>query len=200
MQNFLFNAAQERRPDRPLPGHRAPGLALGQPGARPAGRPAGLAGDRGPGHPLARSTSSCSRCRSPASSTQRWQGIPVPLFMAVDLGSWCRSTSPWASAFKLAHLSLHWLLYLTVALHMSARVAASPGPQGLGAAADAVVKPAAGRRARKRPGAGHADQPLTRRPELLPWRSEARQPQAQHDRRAAGQPTQRRGPGELGQP
>ena len=53
----------------------------------------------------------------------------LPLHRAVGLSrcrcswsgtwpSWCRSTSPWARWFKLAHLSLQWLLYLTVALHV----------------------------------------------------------------------------------
>jgi cytochrome b561 len=47
-------------------------------------------------------------------------GYPVPLFMVVDLAGLVPENKPLAEMFKLAHLSLQWLLYLTVAVHVGA--------------------------------------------------------------------------------
>ena len=47
-------------------------------------------------------------------------GYPVPLFMAVDLAKLVPVDKPLGEGFKLAHLSLQWLLYLTVAVHVGA--------------------------------------------------------------------------------
>lgn len=47
-------------------------------------------------------------------------GYPVPLFMAVDLAGLVPENKPLAGTFKFAHLSLQWLLYLTVAVHVGA--------------------------------------------------------------------------------
>ena len=47
-------------------------------------------------------------------------GYPVPLFMAVDLANLVPVNKPLGEGFKLAHLSLQWLLYLTVAVHVGA--------------------------------------------------------------------------------
>lgn len=47
-------------------------------------------------------------------------GYPVPLFMAVDLAGLVPENKPLGETFKLAHLSLQWVLYLTVAVHVGA--------------------------------------------------------------------------------
>ena len=47
-------------------------------------------------------------------------GYPVPLFMAVDLAKLVPVNKPLGEGFKFAHLSLQWLLYLTVAVHVGA--------------------------------------------------------------------------------
>ena len=45
-------------------------------------------------------------------------GYPVPLFMAWDLAKLVPVNKPLGEWFKLAHLSLQWLLYLTVVIHV----------------------------------------------------------------------------------
>jgi cytochrome b561 len=47
-------------------------------------------------------------------------GYPVPLLMAVDLAKLLPVNKPLGETFKLAHLSLQWLLYLAVAVHVGA--------------------------------------------------------------------------------
>jgi cytochrome b561 len=46
-------------------------------------------------------------------------GFPVPLFMVYDLAKWVPVNKPVAEIFKYAHLSLQFVLYLTVLLHVS---------------------------------------------------------------------------------
>lgn len=47
-------------------------------------------------------------------------GYPVPLFMVWDVSKLVPVNKPLGEWFKLGHLSLQWLLYLTVALHIGA--------------------------------------------------------------------------------
>ncbi len=47
-------------------------------------------------------------------------GYPVPLFMAWDVAKLVPVNKPLGEWFKLAHLSLQWLLYLTVVIHVAA--------------------------------------------------------------------------------
>ncbi len=46
-------------------------------------------------------------------------GYPVPLFMLWDLSKLVAVNKPAGEWFKLAHLSLQWLLYLVVMLHVA---------------------------------------------------------------------------------
>jgi len=46
-------------------------------------------------------------------------GFPVPLFMLYDLARLVPENKPLAEAFKLAHLTLQWVLYAVVALHVA---------------------------------------------------------------------------------
>ena len=48
-------------------------------------------------------------------------GFPVPFFMLYDLAQWVPVNKPLAEGFKWAHLSLQFVLYLTVILHVRAR-------------------------------------------------------------------------------
>ena len=45
-------------------------------------------------------------------------GFPVPFFMLVNLAQWVPVDKPVAEGFKWAHLSLQFVLYLTVILHV----------------------------------------------------------------------------------
>jgi cytochrome b561 len=45
-------------------------------------------------------------------------GFPVPFFMLVNLAQWVPVNKPVAEVFKWAHLSLQFVLYLTVILHV----------------------------------------------------------------------------------
>jgi len=45
-------------------------------------------------------------------------GFPVPFFMLYDLARFVPENKPVADLFKYAHLTLQWVLYLTVALHV----------------------------------------------------------------------------------
>jgi cytochrome b561 len=45
-------------------------------------------------------------------------GFPVPFFMLVNLAQWVPVDKPAAEVFKWAHLSLQFVLYLTVILHV----------------------------------------------------------------------------------
>ena len=47
-------------------------------------------------------------------------GFPVPLLMAWDVAKLLPVNKPLAEWFQLAHLSLQWLLYATVAVHVTA--------------------------------------------------------------------------------
>jgi cytochrome b561 len=46
-------------------------------------------------------------------------GFPVPFFMLVNLAQWVPVNKPVAEWFKWAHLSLQFVLYLTVILHVA---------------------------------------------------------------------------------
>jgi cytochrome b561 len=46
-------------------------------------------------------------------------GFPVPFFMVYDLAKWVPVNKPVAEIFKYAHLSLQFVLYLTVLLHVA---------------------------------------------------------------------------------
>ncbi len=46
-------------------------------------------------------------------------GFPVPFFMLYDLAQWVPENKPVAEVFKYAHLSLQFVLYLTVILHVA---------------------------------------------------------------------------------
>jgi cytochrome b561 len=46
-------------------------------------------------------------------------GFPVPFFMLYDLAKWVPVNKPVAEVFKYAHLSLQFVLYLTVLLHVA---------------------------------------------------------------------------------
>ena len=46
-------------------------------------------------------------------------GFPVPFFMVYDLAKWVPVDKPVAEVFKWAHLSLQFVLYLTVILHVA---------------------------------------------------------------------------------
>ena len=46
-------------------------------------------------------------------------GFPVPFFMLYDLAQWVPENKPVAEGFKYAHLTLQYVLYLTVALHVA---------------------------------------------------------------------------------
>jgi cytochrome b561 len=46
-------------------------------------------------------------------------GFPVPFFMLYDLAPLVAEKKPVAEGFKLAHLTLQWLLYLVVLLHVA---------------------------------------------------------------------------------
>ena len=46
-------------------------------------------------------------------------GFPVPLLMVWDLAQYVPVDKPLGASFKLVHLSLQWLLYLVVALHVA---------------------------------------------------------------------------------
>jgi len=46
-------------------------------------------------------------------------GFPVPFFMLYDLARLVPENKPVAEWFKLAHLTLQWLLYATVLLHVA---------------------------------------------------------------------------------
>jgi len=46
-------------------------------------------------------------------------GFPVPFFMVYDLARLVPVNKPVAEWFKLAHLTLQWVLYLTVLLHVA---------------------------------------------------------------------------------
>ncbi|MFL5332308.1 MAG: cytochrome b [Geminicoccaceae bacterium] len=46
-------------------------------------------------------------------------GFPIPLFMIWDLSHLVAVNKPAGEWFKIAHLSLQWLLYLTVLLHVA---------------------------------------------------------------------------------
>ncbi len=45
-------------------------------------------------------------------------GFPVPFFMLINLAQWVPVDKPIAEVFKYAHLSLQFVLYLTVILHI----------------------------------------------------------------------------------
>ena len=45
-------------------------------------------------------------------------GFPVPFFMLVDLAQWVPVNKPVAEGFKWAHLTLQFVLYVTVILHV----------------------------------------------------------------------------------
>jgi cytochrome b561 len=47
-------------------------------------------------------------------------GFPVPLFMLIDLGPLVPVNEAAADTFRTIHLSLQWLLYATVLLHVAA--------------------------------------------------------------------------------
>lgn len=46
-------------------------------------------------------------------------GFPVPLFMLYDLAQLVPENKPVAEAFQLAHLTLQWVLYAVVVLHVA---------------------------------------------------------------------------------
>jgi cytochrome b561 len=46
-------------------------------------------------------------------------GFPVPLFMLYDLAALVPENKPVAEIFKYAHLTLQWVLYATVLLHVA---------------------------------------------------------------------------------
>ena len=46
-------------------------------------------------------------------------GFPVPLFMLYDLAALVPENKPVAEVFKLTHLTLQWVLYATVLLHVA---------------------------------------------------------------------------------
>jgi cytochrome b561 len=46
-------------------------------------------------------------------------GFPVPFFMLVNLAQWVPVNKPVAEVFKYAHLTLQFVLYLTVLLHVA---------------------------------------------------------------------------------
>jgi cytochrome b561 len=46
-------------------------------------------------------------------------GFPVPFFMVYDLSQWVPVDKPVAEVFKYAHLTLQFVLYLTVILHVA---------------------------------------------------------------------------------
>jgi cytochrome b561 len=46
-------------------------------------------------------------------------GFPVPFFMVYDLAKWVPVNKPVAEVFKYAHLTLQFVLYVTVLLHVA---------------------------------------------------------------------------------
>jgi cytochrome b561 len=46
-------------------------------------------------------------------------GFPVPFFMLYDLAPLVPENKPLAEVFKLAHLTLQWVLYIVVLLHVA---------------------------------------------------------------------------------
>jgi cytochrome b561 len=46
-------------------------------------------------------------------------GFPVPFFMVYDLAQHVPENKPVAEVFKTAHLTLRWVLYVTVLLHVA---------------------------------------------------------------------------------
>ena len=81
-------------------------------------------------------------------------GYPVPLLMVWDLSKLVAVNKPAGEWFKLAHLTLQWLLYFVVLLHVAGALHHHLVRKDWGAAAHAVVAGGVGEPVSERSAAG----------------------------------------------